>query len=130
MKFSKDFLVTHVKPEFQKSLRACGWWTINRDKLQTSPADFWVFVLLGFDRRSKDYVIIPPKELLRRLESIHGSQKTIQSYLWVTTSENCWETRGLKSGDQLRLGEGRYRNPTRNLTKWLNNWTPVERLNY
>ena len=86
VKFSKDFLVTHMKPAFQKNLRACGWWTINRDKLGASPADFWVFVLLGFDRRSKDYVIVPPKELLRRLESIHGLQKTIQSYLWVTGS--------------------------------------------
>ena len=38
VKFSKDFLVTHMKPEFQKSLRACGWWTINRHKLQASPA--------------------------------------------------------------------------------------------
>ena len=130
VKFSKDFLVTHMKPKFQKSLRACGWWTINRDKLQAYPADFWVFVLLGFDRRSKDYVIVPPKELLRRLESIHGSQKTIQTYLWVTLGENCWETRGLKSEDQLRVAQGRYREPTRNFTKWLNNWTPVERLNY
>jgi len=61
---------------------------------------------------------------------IHGSQKTIQSYLWVTLGENCWETRGLKSEDQLLVAEGRYREPTRNFTKWLNNWTPVERLNY
>ena len=129
VKFSKDFLVTHMKPQFQKSLRACGWWTINRDKLQASPADFWVFVLLGFDRRSKDYVIVPPKELLRRLKSIHGSQKAIQTYLWVTLGENCWETRGLKSEDQLRVAEGRYREQTRNFTKWLNNWSPVERLN-
>jgi hypothetical protein len=131
VKFSKDFLVTHMKPNFQKSLRACGWWTINKGKLQASPADFWVFVLLGFDRRSKDYVIVPPKELLRRLESIHGSPKTIQSYLWVTLGENCWETRGLKIEDQLLVAESRYRGrPTRNFTKWLNNWTPVERLNY
>lgn len=130
VKFSKDFLVTHMKPKFQKSLRACGWWTINRLKLEASPADFWVFVLLGFDRRSKDYVIVPPRELLRRLESIHGAQKTIQSYLWVTGSENCWETRGLSSEDQLSVADGTYREPTRNFTKWLNNWAPVEKLNH
>jgi len=129
VKFSKDFLVTHMKPDFQKSLRACGWWTINRSKLQASPADFWIFVLLGFDRRSKDYVIVPPKELLHRLESIHGAQKTIQSYLWVTGSENCWETRGLSREDQLSVAHGTYREPTRDFTQWLNNWAPVEKLN-
>jgi hypothetical protein len=41
VKFSKDFLVTHMGPAFQKQLRACGWWTINREKLRTSPADYW-----------------------------------------------------------------------------------------
>lgn len=88
-----------------------------------------MFVLLGFDRRSKDYVIVPPKELLRRLESIHGQQKNIQSYLWVTGTENCWETRGLSGQDQLSVADGRYREPSRNFTKWLNNWAPVEKLN-
>jgi hypothetical protein len=33
VKFSKDFLVTHHGPEFQKELRACGWWTIMRNPL-------------------------------------------------------------------------------------------------
>jgi hypothetical protein len=48
VKFSKDFLVTHMGPVFQKDLRSCGWWTIDQNKLQDSPADFWVFVLHGF----------------------------------------------------------------------------------
>jgi hypothetical protein len=39
VKFSKDFLVTHMAPEFQEQMRACGWWTIDRDKLAKSPAD-------------------------------------------------------------------------------------------
>jgi hypothetical protein len=34
VKFSKDFLVTHRGPEFQRSLKACGWWTLDRDKLK------------------------------------------------------------------------------------------------
>ena len=129
VKFSKDFLVTHMDSLFQKNLRACGWWTIDRDKLRRSPADFWVFVLLGFAARTTDFVIIPPKELWRRLLSIHGSQKKIQSYIWVTEHKRCWETRGLQREDQLRLADGRYRDASRDLTKWLNNWAPVARLN-
>jgi hypothetical protein len=130
VKFSKDYLVTHMGTVFQKNLRACGWWTINGDKLRKSPADFWVFVLLGFDRRTVDFVIIPPGELWHRLRSIHGSQKIIQSYLWTTEHPHrCWETRGLPRGEQLRIADGQFREPHRELTKWLNNWRPVAELN-
>jgi hypothetical protein len=129
VKFSKDFLVTHMGFEFQRNLRASGWWTIDRDKLRKSPANFWVFVLLGFAKRTTDFVIMPPKELLRRLRSIHGSPKTIQSYLSVTERERCWETRGLRREDQLRVADGNYRESRRDFSKWLNNWDPVAWLN-
>ncbi len=128
VKFSKDFLVTHMGPEFQKDLRASGWWKIDRDKLRTSPADFWVLVLLGFARRTTDFVILPPKELWKRLRSIHGSQKTIQSYLAVTERERCWETRGLVHEDQLQVANGTYREARRDFSKWLNKWAPVAQL--
>jgi hypothetical protein len=129
VKFSKDFLVTHMNAQFQKDLRACGWWTIDRDKLARSPADFWVFVLLGFAARTTDFVIVRPKELLRRLRTIHGVKKKIQTYVWVTERKRCWETRGLLRRDQLLLADGRYNNPARDLTKYLNSWTPISALN-
>jgi hypothetical protein len=129
VKFSKDFLVTHMGPDFQRQLRACGWWTINRDKLRSSSADYWVFVLQGFASRTVDFVIIPPGALWQRLKSIHGSQKTIQSYLWVTEKAQCWETRGLSRTDQLLIAHGGYNGRLRDLTRWLNNWSPLERLN-
>jgi hypothetical protein len=133
VKFSKDFLVTNTNmgPVFQRGLRACGWWTIDQSKLRKSPADFWVFVLHGFERRTVDFVIVPPRELWRRLRSLHGSQKMLQSYLWVTEGRRprCWETRGLQRKDQLRIADGMYRVPRREFTKWLNEWGPVARLN-
>ena len=130
VKFSKDFLVTDMGAEFQKNLRACGWWTINRAKLRSSPANYWVFVLVGFERHSTDFIIISPKQLLRRLESIHRSRnRIIQSYLWVTEQEECWETRGLKRDEQRLIAKGQYRNARRDFKKWLNVWTPVEQLN-
>lgn len=131
VKFSKDFLVTHMGPLFQKGLRACGWWTINREKLRTSPADYWVFVLHGFTRRTIDFVILPRSELWRRLQSIHGprGKKIIQSYLWVTERDRCWETRGLPVEAQRKIADEVYREPRRDFTKWLNNWSPVARLN-
>jgi len=129
VKFSKDYLVADMGPMFQKQLRACGWWTINQDKLRASPADFWVFVLHGFARRTIDFVIVPHRELGRRLRLIHDSQKIIQSYLWVTERRRCWETRGLQQKYRLQIANGEYREPRRDFTKWLNNWNPVERLN-
>ena len=129
VKFSKDFLVTLMRPEFQRSLRACGWWTLNRDKLRNTKADYWVFALQGFASRSVDYVIVPPRELLRRLQAIHGSQKTIQVYLWVTEGKRCWETRGLKKSDTLLVSLGEYSDRSRDFTNWLNAWSPVARLN-
>ncbi len=132
VKFSKDFLVTHMGPEFQRALRACGWWTLDRDKLQRSEADYWVFVFQGFASRSVDFVVVPPRELLRRLKAIHGGrQKKIQTYLWVTEGKRkrCWETRGLKKSDQLLIALGEYERRPRDFTDCLNAWSPVARLN-
>lgn len=130
VKFSRDFLATHMAAVFQEPLRACGWWTLNRQKLKSSAADYWVFVLVGFARRSTDFVIIKPAELLRRLHTIHiGKQKTVQSYLWVTQKKRCWETRGLKRPDQLAIAEGEYKSAERDFSDCLNNWGPIEELN-
>ncbi len=129
VKFSKDFLVTHMGPEFQRGMRACGWWTLSRDKLRRSAADYWVFVLQGFASRSVDYVVVPPKELLRRLQKVHGPQKIFQTYFWVTEGKRCWETRGLKRSDQLLISLKEFSDGTRDFSKWLNAWSPVARLN-
>jgi len=128
VKFSKDY---PQDPSIRRSLRACGWWTIDRDKLHESPADYWVFVLLGFAAGTTDFVIIPRRKLEDGLRSIHGSQKTIQCYIWVTKRGRCWETRGLRHEDEFRIARGRYRDTKRDLTKWLNErgWAPVARLN-
>ncbi len=67
VKFSKDFLPTHIPPEFREPLRVCTLFTINRDKLRASHADFWVFVLNGFKRHSPDFVVVSAAELRRRL---------------------------------------------------------------
>ncbi|MGA2954307.1 MAG: hypothetical protein ABSF48_01130 [Thermodesulfobacteriota bacterium] len=129
VKFSRDFLATHMPAIFQKPLRACGWWSLNRQKIATSRADYWVFVLVGFERRSTDFVVIKPSELLARLEAIHGKAKTIQSYLWVTEKERCWETRGLKRQEQVVIAQGQYSNGVRDFSEYLNDWTPVKTLN-
>jgi hypothetical protein len=133
VKFSKDFLIAHMQkqgPEFQSKLRACGWWTLNSEKVRRSHADYWVFVLQGFANTSVDYVVIPPQELSRRLDGIHrGRQKLWQVYLWVTKSERCWETRDLSKDDRLLIAGDKFSESNRDFSKYLNAWGPVERLN-
>ncbi len=129
VKFSRDFLVTHMPAQFQKPLRACGWWSLNRKKLASSPADYWVLILIGFASRSTDYIVVPRKELLRRLDRLQGRASRMDLYLWVTENNRCWATRDLKRQDQERIADGTFRNATRDFTRFLNNWVPVARLN-
>lgn len=121
VKFSRDFP--------RKPLRACGWWSLNREKIAKSKADYWVFVLVGFEHRSIDFVVIKPSEILARLEKIHGKAKTIHSYLWVTEKNRCWETRGLKHQEKLAIAQGQYSNTVRDFSECLNNWSPIQVLN-
>ena len=129
VKFSRDFLATNMLDIFQKPLRACGWWSLNRKKIDISQADYWVFVLVGYDRRSTDFVIIKPSDLIARLDSIHGKTKIIQSYLWVTQKNRCWETRGLKRLEQRAIADGMFTNTVRDFSEYLNNWGPIQELN-
>jgi hypothetical protein len=122
VKFAKDFLPT-MDADFQEPLRVCTWFTINRNKLHDSRANFWVFVLSGFKKHSRDFVVVPTAELQDRLMKIHGNvgKKVIQSYLWVTEDNRCWETRDLSKGDWRRIARNEYDdNPDRDFTKHLN----------
>src|SRR5690349_6671319 len=65
VKFSRDFLTTDIGPEFQTPMRVCGWFTLTPTKIENSPAQFWVFVLIGSKAQFRDYVIVDPAELLR-----------------------------------------------------------------
>ena len=129
VKFSRDFLTTDMPSIFQKPLRACGWWSLNREKIANSKVDYWVFVLVGFEHRSTDFVIIKPSELLNRLNAIYSKGKVIQSYLWVTEKNRCWESRGLKRQEQLAIAQGQYSNSDRDFSTYLNNWGPIQALN-
>lgn len=118
VKFSKDFLslMPHVN---QKELTACGWWTLNKDKIAESQADFWVFVLYSFDNRNAQYVIIRPKTLLKVLKGIHGNNESYNIYLWVTTKGKCWETRDIGRSAENKITMHKYHNPKRDLSRFL-----------
>ena len=128
VKFSKDFLAMNRSDILRQELKAIGWWSLNREKIQKSSADLWVFVLYALDQKKFDFIIVPPRELLKRFQSIHGKERNIQIYFSVTKKNKCWETRNLKKADQVRIALDEYKNTQRDFTQHLNNWAPLRAL--
>jgi hypothetical protein len=105
VKFSRDYNDAYVRDvALRDGVRVGGWWTPTRQQIESSRADYWVFVLYGFtNRRTKDFIIVKPSDLLNRLRAIHGTQQKFHCYFWVTEKGLCWETRGLKKEDKLKV---------------------------
>ena len=128
VKFSKDFAPTHRAILLQSKLMAAGWWTHLAKKIKGSKADFWVFVLPSFTEHHTSFIIIPPAELLQRFRAIHGkAEKRLHSYLWVTKSGRCWESRGLNNANQEMIAFDRFNNTIRDFTHFLDGWVEVEK---
>jgi hypothetical protein len=128
VKYSKDFNPTHGSPLLQNHLLAAGWWTHDPKKIQNSNADFWIFVLPSFVEKRTSFIILPPAELLRRFRAIHGTgNKRIHSYLRVTRTKRCWETRGLANADQELVALDRFANANRDFTVFLNAWNQIDK---
>ena len=129
VKFSKDFLpIMNLPLPVQKELRACSWFSLDRKKIEHSLADLWVFVLLGFAKRSYDYVLIDPDKLLKTCDKLDRNSKRFQIYIWVTNREKCWLTRGLSKIDHKNIGANNYTNDDRDLTPHLNDWHMIQSL--
>ncbi len=128
VKFSKDYTPGLDWPLFQDRILAVGWWTHDPTKTRKSRADFWVFVLPSFVEKRTSFIILPPAVLLRRLRAIHGrGGKRINSYLEVTKSGRCWETRGLVTADDELVALDRYSDADRDFTVFLDAWRQIER---
>lgn len=125
VKFSKDFNTTHVKENLRPNIKGTGWWTLNREKIESSKADFWVFVIYSFEKRSNDFVVIKPRELLKIYENLDRVGSIIHSYITVTTKKTAFETRGLSKSEVQAIGDNKFDNKQRALTQFLNNWTLV-----
>ena len=130
VKFSRDFLTTHIEASFQNPLRACGWFALEPKKIERSAADYWAFVLVGSKKRSHDFIIIKPTELLQLLKTTRGKHADgrFQLYLWVTENERCWNTRGLSKVEQRQIAEYKFEDERRDFTAYLNNWHMVKAL--
>lgn len=130
VKFSKDFL-PEMSANFQNRLLACGWWALNYQKIVNSNADLWILAPYSFSTRNIQFIVISPQDLASKLESIHGSPKTINTYLWVTKDKRCIETRGLKKAgkEDLILKKYDMLDSKRDFSEFLNNWELLDAIN-
>ena len=125
MKFSKDFSSTYSKEIFKPHIKGTGWWTLNRDKIEESKADFWVFILYSLKEKTHDFVIIKPADLLNIFDKTNRNTKSIHCYITVTNYNTVFETRGLNSSDMKLIFENQFTDDFRDLKKYLNDWTPI-----
>ena len=130
VKFSRDLLpVMKYDPSILKNFRSCTWFSLDRNKLARSIANFLVFVLPGFDKHTCDYVIIKPSELKKRLDTLHSNSMRYHTYVWLTKhSSRAWLTRDTSKQDRQKIAEDTFENRTRDLTRYLNDWSFVRNL--
>ncbi|WP_372741769.1 hypothetical protein [Neptunomonas sp.] len=106
---SRDYKPEHATDNFSRKLLAGGLLTLRHDKIEKSSADYWVFILVSHERKMKPiYIIIPPKELLRCLENIHGKSKNYHFYPWVLDTGVALQGRGISKKEKNELADGSY----------------------
>ena len=85
VKYSRDFLpIMKLELAVFRQLKSQTWFRIERDSLTKSTARYWVFVLLGFEKHSCDYLIIEPQLMAGKLAAIHGLLPLYHIYVCVT----------------------------------------------
>lgn len=126
VKFSKDFSTTHLPKSLVGKVKASGWWSLNKQKIKNSKADYWVLLVMGMFNNNIEYIIISPSELLNRLQSLHGNSGILQSYFTITNDKRCYESRGmlLKNREDIVKGENVLKE--RDFTDCLNNWDEIK----
>ncbi len=100
---------------------------MNAEKIKSSKADYWVFVIYSLNRKDIQYLVIKPSDLLKRLGSVHKLSKSMKVYFWVTKKKLAWETRDLRRTEKQRIVDGTYNVKARDFTEYLGNdgWKKV-----
>ncbi len=112
--------------ELKTEVNASGWWRIDAAKLQKSTADYWVFVILPVIGKgevdSPSFMVIRPKELLKRLKAAHGSKETYDVYFTIR-GNTAIETRGM-TPQEIRASFEKPPNK-RDFSVFLEAWAPA-----
>lgn len=129
VKITRDYKKLEATSIFDENLIAAGWLSLSHEKIAGSSANYWIIVLISQERKMKpQFIVIPPGELLRKLTKVHGESSNYNFYPWVMKSEIALDGRGLLKADKEQLSNGNMEIADRELSQFLNNWSPFEEL--
>jgi len=129
VKMSRDYKPAHATDDFSRKQLAGGWLSLSHKKIEHSPANYWVFILVSHERRKEPlYIIIPPSALLELLVKVHGKQKKYHFYPWVLNNGTAMHGRGLSKIERQEIGAGKFSSGDRDLSPYLNNWSAIEKI--
>lgn len=124
VKYSRDYVDSSpAKPAYRAITRLC-FLSVQRQKIVTSPARYWVIVLHSFISKSPRFLVITPSELLKRIEAHHGRQTTYRLYFSVVDETKCWDLRCPVAEKTEALKSGTI-TPSRDFSEFLDDWSNI-----
>jgi hypothetical protein len=128
VKYSRDYVDSSRSPNDPTFLSVTrnSFITVKRDKIEASPARFWVIVLHSFTVKSPRFLVITPSELLKRIEVHHGRRASYICYFNIVGKTKCWDMRAPRAEMKTALENGTI-SPSRDFSDRLDDWSKIRR---
>ena len=128
VKYSRDYVDSSRSPADPTFLSVTrnSFITVKREKLETSPARYWVIVLHSFTVKSPRFLVITPSELLKRIEVHHGHRDSYILYFNIVRETKCWDMRAPRAEMKAALDTGTI-SRSRDFSDRLDDWSQIRR---
>ncbi len=99
------------------------------ERLRKDSVHFWVFVIVGAKLKKKQFLFIRPLDLYARLSKLKVKKNRPQHFfIWIAKDGRCWEAEGLSRDEWRSIALGTYKNPLRDFTPIVRDWSAVEKM--
>ena len=128
VKYSRDYVDSSRSPADPTFLSVTrnSFITVKRDKLEASPARYWVIVLHSFTAKSPRFLVITPSELLKRIEVHHGRRASYILHFSIVSETKCWDLRAPRAEMKAALDKGAI-SRSRDFTDRIDDWSQISR---
>ena len=124
VKYSRDYTDSSPADPNRRAITRATFITVKREKLEASPARYWIIVLHSFAKKDPRFLVITPRELLKRIEAHHGRRASYILYFNVVGESKCWEMRAPRAEMKAALDAGTIAR-SRDFTDALDNWSQI-----
>jgi hypothetical protein len=125
VKFSRSW--EWEEPAFGAIKIISSFFTVQRRKVETSPAQYWVFVLNPFHSKHSRFLVITKKELLEEhIKKYPGGQNACRLYFSLVgeSETKCWDLR-CSVAEKKEALRSRTIAPYRDYSRFLDNWSQM-----